>query len=138
MSQLYPTFKVALLRGFFAGEIFPNDVLLKVCFVGESFVFNAEHTTLDEISGVEVPGVLIPSASITSTAVVTAPSLIPALEGITDPVNVAAMVVYAEDAVTGDTQLIGVIDSLLEGTLPMLVDTPTLNLRWPSGGIFGI
>lgn len=138
MSQLYPTFKVALLRGFFLGEVFPNDVVLKVCFVGESFAFDPAHATLDDITGIEIAGVAIPGANIASTAVVTAANMIPALEGLTDPASVAGLVVYAEDAVTGQTQLIGFINSLLAGTFPMLIDTPTLNLRWPSGGIFGI
>lgn len=138
MSQLYPSFKESLLKAFFLGEIFPNDVLLKVCFVGAGFSFDSEHRTLDDIAGILIPGVVIPGASISTAGTVSAANLIPAVEGIETTFELEGFVLYAEDAVTADTQLIGHVDVLQSGSLPVTVDGPTLNLRWSLGGIFGI
>lgn len=138
MSTLYPSFKVALLRGFLFGELFPNPAVLKVCFVGPSFVYISTHETLDDISGIEAAGVEIPSVQVTPNAVVIGNNLIPALSEIPAPFTLEGFVVYLEDTVTGDTRLVGHIDTLVDGDLPQLIDTESINLRWPAGGIFGI
>lgn len=138
MSQLYPSFKESLLKAFFLGETFPNDVLMKVCFVGAGFTFNSTDRTLADIEGIVSPGVLIPGASISPAGTVSAANLIPAIDGNETTIEITGFVLYAEDSVTAETQLIGHINSLQTGILPITVDGPTLNVRWPSGGIFGI
>ena len=138
MSALYPTFKVALLRGFLFGEVFPNPAVLKVCFIDDSFVYDPTNETLDDIIGIVVAGITIPGVTVTSAGVVRGANLIPALSEIPVPFDLHGFVVYLEDTVTEETRLVGHIDDLVIGELPQLIDTPTLNLRWPAGGIFGI
>lgn len=137
-NQLYPSFREALLRAFFLSESFANDVALKVVLVGDGYTYNASHRTLEDLSDIVAPGVVIPSVTISPSAVVDAPDMVPAFTGLTTGLDGKAVIIYAEDTVTLETQLVGYADVATDGSLPFVLSQEELIIRWPPSGIFGI
>lgn len=127
-----------MLRAFFLGESFANSVNLKVALVGPDYTFNPSHTSTADLTDVVGTPVAIPDVTISAASVVDAPDMIPAFTGLTPGVDVAALVIYAEDSVTLEDQLIGFIDTAVNEGIPFIISLDELSIRWPSGGIFGI
>lgn len=126
-----------MLRAFFLGESFPNDVNILVALVGDGYTYDSSHSTLADVVDV-IAAVPIPDVTISSLAVVDAPDMVPAFTELGTGDNVKALVLYAEDSVSNDTQLIGYMDSAVQGSIPFVISQDELIIRWPSGGIFGI
>lgn len=137
-NQLYRSFRVALIRGYLLGEVYANPVNLRITMVGAGYVFDTTHSVVADLTHRIHTSVLIPAWTISNTAVVDAPDLLPAFTGVETGAVVAGLVVFAQDSVTAATRLIGFVDSALDGSLPFTITAPEFNLRWPGPGIFGI
>jgi hypothetical protein len=132
MSNLfYPAFKERLLRAYFLGESPSGDVAVQVVLVGPAFNYDVNHDSLSQVLGVLTDPVTIENADVAG-GFFTGDDLTPGWDALTLGTEVKGFLIFAayNDGTDDLTELMLFVDTSRDGSLPLVVSSPALNIRW--------
>lgn len=133
MSQVYPKLKEQLFTWVFTNTT-PADVVLKVCGIDNTYVYDANHDVFEDLgASLIINPVTLPYLTLVNGVVV---GDVIGFTGIVPGPVLDALVVYM--SWTGGTQLCCWIDDSSDASLPLTLVSTVLSIQWDAQGVFKI
>lgn len=130
-SHVYPRARVRLLEYLMSLDS-PQQAGFYVVGVSAAYVYDAAHEVVADITNIVLPEQALANETVLANGILDADDV--SWTGLTPPVSVDALVVYAKW--TGGSLLFAYIDQTTNASLPQVIDATEANIVWNAAGIF--